>query len=142
MLINALRREKHSYLEDPNWAYGISRVLLGGVFIFQGALKFLYLTSFTASLASIGFPLPLVCAVVVMAVEFFCGLAVLLGVFTRFSAMLLALDMLVLLFVIQLPNGYGLSHIGVSFSVLAFALALSLVFTGPGKWSVHSLLRR
>lgn len=67
----------------------IGRVLLGGIFVLSGWTKLMGLTAFAASLQRNGVPAPQVLAVVGAAVEFFGGLAVVLGLWAHFAALLM-----------------------------------------------------
>lgn len=68
-----------------------ARVLLGAIFIVSGAGKLLALGAFTSSLARAGVPLPSLVAMLGASVEFFGGLAIMLGVATRAAALLMVL---------------------------------------------------
>lgn len=69
----------------------IGRVLLGGIFVQSGFAKLMALGAFAASLEKAGVPAPSVLAVIGACVEFFGGLAVVLGLATRYAAGLMIL---------------------------------------------------
>jgi putative oxidoreductase len=73
----------------------IARVLMAYIFVQSGFFKLMDIGSFTASLDSKGVPLASVLGIVAPCVEFFGGLAVLLGFQTRYAAGLLVLFVIV-----------------------------------------------
>jgi putative oxidoreductase len=69
----------------------LARCLIGGIFVYSGFGKLTGLEGFAASLAKNGVPMPEIMAVVGAAVEFFGGLAIVLGIKARYAALLMAL---------------------------------------------------
>jgi putative oxidoreductase len=69
----------------------VARALLTWIFLQGGTSKLMALDAFSASLARAGVPLPDVVAPLAAAVEFFGGLALLLGLQARTAALLMAL---------------------------------------------------
>jgi len=67
----------------------LARILLGGIFVISGYAKLMGLSAFAASLESRGVPAAPVMAVIGASVEFFGGLAVVLGVEVRYAALLM-----------------------------------------------------
>jgi putative oxidoreductase len=67
----------------------LGRILLGGIFALSGYGKLMGLSAFAASLEKSGVPLASVMAPVGASVEFFGGLAVVLGIETRYAAVLM-----------------------------------------------------
>jgi putative oxidoreductase len=74
---------------DTLWL--LARCFIGGIFVYSGFGKITGLEGFAASLAKNGVPMPQVMAAVGAAVEFFGGLAIVLGLKTRHAALLMAL---------------------------------------------------
>jgi putative oxidoreductase len=72
---------------DPIFLLG--RLLLGGIFVFSGYGKILGLAAFAATLEKRGVPYASVLAAVGACVEFFGGLAVVLGIEVRYAAVLM-----------------------------------------------------
>lgn len=72
-------------------AWLLARCFIGGIFVYSGFGKLTALGGFGAMLAKAGVPIPEVMAVVGAAVEFFGGLAIMLGIQTRYAALLMAL---------------------------------------------------
>jgi putative oxidoreductase len=68
----------------------LARCLIGGIFVYSGFGKLTGLEGFAASLAKNGVPMADVMAVLGAAVEFFGGLAIVLGLQMRYAALLMA----------------------------------------------------
>lgn len=81
-------------------------------------------------------------ASVVAVVETFGGFLVLIGLGTRIAAFLITVTMFVAMVWVHLPNGFFLSNRGIEFTLVLFAMALSLVLTGAGALSGDALLKR
>jgi putative oxidoreductase len=94
-----------------------------------------------AFLGMLGFPLPGVFAVILIAVEVVGGLALITGFMTHWAAKLTALDMLVALLVVFAPKGFALGGEG-GFVLLLLAASVSLMITGPGKFALDNILLR
>jgi putative oxidoreductase len=67
----------------------LARIALGSIFVVSGFGKLTHLGGFEASLALKGVPLPWLAAFVGAPVEFFGGLAIVLGIAGRFAALLM-----------------------------------------------------
>jgi putative oxidoreductase len=78
------------------------------------------------------FPAPYFLAYLAKGTEFFGGLFLALGLFTRLVALMLATTMFVATFIAN--NGNFLSDAEVSFMYML--LFLAFFFAGPGKWSL------
>jgi putative oxidoreductase len=72
-----------------DWLLLVARVLLGLIFVLSGYGKLTGLAAFSASLAARGVPAAEGFAVLGACVEFFGGIAVLLGLATRYAALLM-----------------------------------------------------
>src|SRR5262245_27362840 len=67
----------------------VGRILLGGIFVISGYGKLMGLAAFAASLEKNGVPYASALAPVGAAVEFFGGLAIVLGIEVRYAALLM-----------------------------------------------------
>src|SRR4029079_10578748 len=81
------------------------RGAVGGVFRVSGVLKFLFANQGPARFAKLGLPADL--SYFVGSVEVVCGALLLGGLFTRFAAVPLVVDMLVALATTKVPLLYG-----------------------------------
>jgi putative oxidoreductase len=68
------------------------------------------------------------------------GLAVLTGILTRVGAACVALVMLGAIFLVHLPHGFDVSRGGMEYAFTELLLAIALIFTGPGAYSLSSWL--
>ena len=134
------------------------RLLVGGVFLVEGILKFLYPNELAAGrFAKIGIPDPQVMGPFVGGVETVCGALVLAGLFTRLAAIPLLIDITVAIISTKVPIllGHGfwhfalpkLAHYGflgmIHEARTDFAMWLGLVFlliVGPGRMSFDESL--
>jgi len=91
-----------------------------------------------------GVPFPVIGAAIVTAVEIVGGFAILVGLFTRYIAAIVAFEMLVATVTVHLPNGYLVVQDGppgVELSLTLFLIAIALVLTDSGpKLSLDRLL--
>lgn len=137
-------------------AVAIIRLLVGWVFLVEGILKFMLPDELgVGRFTSIGIPAPQVMAPFVGAVEIVCGALVLAGLFTRFAAIALLIDISVAIISTKIPmwlgHGYWrfslpkLKHYGF-LSMLHEArtdlsMVLGLIFllmVGAGAWSLDA----
>jgi putative oxidoreductase len=111
-------------------------VVVGGVFIDSGSRKLFHVgvVGVAGLFASMHLPLPLVSAVLVTLVEVLGGIALLLGLFTRWTAALLAVDMLVAVLVVYFEPTFFKAGIELPLTLLAGSVALAL--SGPGAVSL------
>src|SRR6266545_1979677 len=73
----------------------LGRILLGGIFVLSGYGKLMGLSAFAASLERNGVPFASVMAPIGASVEFFGGLAIVLGIEARYAAVLMIVFVIV-----------------------------------------------
>lgn len=125
------------------WGITVMRVVVGIVFLMHGGQK-LFVWGFggvAAFLGQVGVPAPMLAGVVITLIEFLGGLALLLGLFTRWIAIPLAIDMLVAIFAVHLRGGFFLPN-GYEFALTLLAANVALALLGSGEASVDRLLDR
>ncbi|HMF57427.1 MAG TPA: DoxX family protein [Pyrinomonadaceae bacterium] len=116
----------------------VLRIVAALLFVIHGAQKLF------------GFPMPmqggtppLMSMLGIAAVlEFFGGLLILLGLFTRPIAFILAGEMAVAYFMTHAPGGFWPIQNRGELAVLYCFIFLYIAFAGPGEWSVDRLIRR
>jgi uncharacterized membrane protein YphA (DoxX/SURF4 family) len=109
----------------------VLRLFVGAVFLVYGSLKlFGGLQGFAGLLQKAGVPMPEIMAPFVAAVEFFGGLAILLGTGTRIAALLLTGVMVVAMLTVTLRIGFAG---GYDLNLALLGGLLALLLAGPGK---------
>lgn len=129
---------------SQSWAVAILRVVVGIVFLAHGYQK-LFTLGFhgvAGFFGAAGIPLPFVSAVIVTLVEFLGGIALLLGLLTRWASALLAFDMLVAILVVHLKNGFFDQQHGIEFPLTLLAACILLAMIGPGAPSLDGALAK
>lgn len=115
----------------------VLRLATGVIFALHGYQKLqMGLPAVTGMLEGMGFPMPMVFAVLLIAAELVGGIMLILGFLTRWAAKSLVVVSLVALFLVHLPNGFFLSTGGYEYILLLLAASVSLMLTGAGKWSL------
>jgi putative oxidoreductase len=120
------------------------RAVVGVVFAAHGGQKLFVMGigNVTGFFTQAGVPLPAVSAPLVAGIEFFGGIALVLGLLTRLVGLGLAIDMLGAILIVHLPNGFFLP-MGVEFVLTLGAVAATLALTGAGRYSVdHAIAAR
>lgn len=117
------------------------RAALGIVFVAHGWQKLaVYGVSGVATgFEQMGFPVPMLNAVIITAVEFGGGLLLIAGAGTRVVAALLAFAMLVATVVAHGSAGFFLPT-GYEFALTLMLVSLALTQTGAGRYSVDARL--
>jgi len=126
-----------------SWGLTLLRLVVGVIFLMHGGQKlFMGFHNVAGYLGSVGIPIPTLAAIVLTLVEFIGGIALILGVLTRYVAALLAIDMLVALITVHMKHGFFVSEGGVEFPLLLFIANINLVLAGAGALSIETLRRK
>ncbi|MCE0495976.1 DoxX family protein [Vibrio salinus] len=88
---------------------------------------------------SIGFHPGFLMALLAGSAEFFGGLALVLGLFTRPAALVTAFTML-MAFTHHYPNGLFLANDGFEYALTLLAVTTTLLFQGAGRYSIDQWL--
>jgi putative oxidoreductase len=129
-------------VRTQGWGLTVLRVVVGIVFLVHGGQKLFFMGfgGVAGFLGSLGVPAPGLFAVIVTLVELLGGLALILGLFTRVVAVLLAVDMLVATLTVHLPNGFFVSAGGYEFTLVLLAASVALAVAGPGEAALDKAL--
>ena len=126
-----------------DWALVPLRLAAALIFILHGWGKLTGggigpgMEAFTGLLTSLQVPFPAFMAWVVAVVEFGGGIAILLGIFTRAAAVLLAVNMAVAYLLVKSKMPFTSGEIDITL----FAISLALVGLGAGKYSIEGWWR-
>jgi putative oxidoreductase len=115
----------------------VLRVAVAAIFIRHGAQK-LFVFGFagvTGAFTQMGVPFPGTTGPFIALLEFFGGIALLVGFLTRLIALGLVFDMLTAILLVQLKKGFS----GYELEFLLLGSSLALFLTGAGRFSVDGL---
>lgn len=122
----------------------ILRLGAGIIFAAHGAQKFFSvgIPGVIDGFTQMGIPMAAVAAPMVATLELVGGIALIIGALTRLVAGLLAIDMLVAMLIVHLPNGFFLP-MGIEFTLVLLSVLVALGITGAGLLSLdRKVLRR
>ena len=128
------------------WSLTLLRVVLGIIFLYHGYSKLFVTGGFKGTigfLTAIGIPLPLYSALLVSVAEFAGGALLILGLLTRWSSIVLLVEMLVAFFKVHLQQGFFITKdaYGYEFILLIIAGLAVVAASGAGKLAVGSILK-
>jgi putative oxidoreductase len=95
----------------------------------------------TGMFGHMGAPFPGVTGPVIAVLEFFGGIALVIGLLTRLFALGLAFDMMGAIVLVKLKGGFFIPA-GYEFELTLLASSVTLALSGAGQFSVDALLAR
>jgi uncharacterized membrane protein YphA (DoxX/SURF4 family) len=134
------------------------RLMCGGVFLWEGILKFVYANQGVGRFTKLGLPLPMATADFVAVLEIVGGLLLLAGLGTRLIAIPFVIEMIVAMIVTKIPMYLGtyplppppsppvtglwavLHEVRSEYAQLL--TVLFLLIAGPGRWSLDAVLAK
>jgi len=131
------------YAAVSPYSYAIVRIALGLILIPHGANKLFFGDAATASntMAKLGLAAPLAWAYFIGVLEFFGGIMLALGLYTRAVALAFFIQMLVIAFGVLWPKWFWGGR-GMEYVVLMGLVALAIFFRGGGPLSLDARLRK
>jgi putative oxidoreductase len=144
--------------DDAPAATILLRLMAGGVFLWEGILKFVYINQGVGRFTKLGFPAPQAIADFTGMLEIVGGILLITGLFTRFIAIPFIIEMLVAMLSTKIPLYLGVSplplppvppQIGfwavlheVRSEYAQLMTTIYLLLIGPGRWSLDAFLLR
>jgi putative oxidoreductase len=118
------------------------RIVVGVMFLMHVSVKFKIGAGAVAAniFAKNGIEPALLWTYIVMFLELVGGVCLVLGLFTRFIAAALAIEMLIALFFVHLPKGYAAGAGGYEYVLLIGAVCFIFAIGGGGPYSIDRLL--
>jgi putative oxidoreductase len=124
-------------------SYTLIRVALGLMLIPHGYGKLFLNDAVHAAnnFVKFGWAYPLAWAYFIGALEFFGGIMLALGLFTRAVALAFVIEMAVISFAVLWPN-WSWGHRGMEYALFMGIVALAIFFRGGGAWSLDSYMKK
>jgi putative oxidoreductase len=119
------------------------RVALGAILIPHGFGKLFLADAVPASrnFVQFGWAYPLAWAYFIGAVEFFGGILLILGLWTRVAALAIVIQMAVICFAVLWPKWFW-GQRGMEFALLMGLVALAIFFRGSGPYSLDAKMKK
>jgi putative oxidoreductase len=132
--------KNNSGVDAKGYGIALLRAVTGAVFLAHGVQKLFIFghPGVTGVLTQIGIPLPGLAAWAIALTEFLGGIALLLGLFTRWAAVPLAFGMLVAILTVHLSGGFFAPK-GIEYPLTMLAISLALLLTGSGALALDNV---
>lgn len=134
-------------IAGPDLSLLLLRLMLGVIGVFHGGQKLFgifggYGVKGTAEwMATVGIPAPTLSTVLAGSTQFFGGIFIALGLFSRFWSIGLAFAMLVAIVKVH-PHAFSAQANGMEFAMSVGVMAIAVAITGPGRLNTLTLVAR
>jgi len=131
-------------IHSPDVAILLLRLMLGVVGFYHGGQKLFGLfggpgiKGFAGYLQGLNVPAATVAAAVSGCAEFFGGIAIAIGLGTRVGALFFAINMGVAIALVH-RGAFDARNSGMEYPLTLAVVAVSLVLSGPGRWSLSAM---
>ncbi len=120
-----------------DFAIPVLRIILGIIFIIHGGQKLFGGLEMTSKFFAMMHIEPsYTMAVIIGCMEFFGGLMLFFGLFSRIGAFLVACVMIGAILTVHISHGFFMQNGGFEYPLINLAAAISLMFSGGGRFSV------
>ena len=124
----------------PEIALLILRVCVGFVFVYHGAWKLFPaggIEGFAKYLGILGVPLPGINAWLAILAQFFCGMALMCGVYARWATLPLMFVMTVAILTATGKNGFNIVNQGFEYNFILIAALVAIFLSKSEKWQIR-----
>jgi putative oxidoreductase len=129
------------YARVSDLAYPMVRIVVGSIILIHGWGKFNgNMVSIAGSMAKMGLEPSVVFAYSAVFLETIGAICILLGLFTRFFAAALAIEMFIAFIVVHLPKGFSVSGGGYEYVFLLGIILFAIALRGGGRYSVDRVI--
>jgi putative oxidoreductase len=132
------------YQAGSQFAYAFMRFCTGAVLVPHGVVKLMSLQpgTYAGTIAQHSLPLPFVLAWLMILTESVGAACLALGLFTRFWAAAIWIEMAVIITQFQWQFGYFWTNRGVEYALLWLLLCTAIFFRGGGRYSLDRYVGR
>jgi putative oxidoreductase len=130
-------------LSRVDGALVVLRIIAGTIFIAHGGQK-LFVFGFagvSGAFGQMGLPFPGLLGPFIALLEFFGGIALVIGLLTRLASLGLAFNMIGAILLVHLKAGF-FNPAGVEFPLALLGITLAVVLAGAGAFSLDALIAR
>lgn len=139
---------KKSFVSTPTIGTLPLRLITGTIFSAHGAQKlFAWFGGYGLDgtgqwMESIGLAPGYLMAVAAGSAEFFGGIFLLLGLFTRLSSLVLAFTMAIAIASVHFANGLFMSNNGYEFALALLGISMALAIQGSGRFALDNIVAK